>query len=421
MLAAPQRTPRGSRSEDAALGIAPGVEYVTASEFALMREEWNELLSSSGSDCLFLTWEWLYTWWKSLAEDRHLSIMTVRTGRDPSAEWQSELNPGLAPAISPAREGGVELRDRLRTGSRLIALAPFCLDSKAASRGRFLPEASFLGAGFVGSDYLDIIVRAGYETVAMEALTLELAQKRWSIRWTNMSRSRASAYRAAAGLQTRGWRAVDTTINVCPYISLAGETWESYLASLGAEHRYSFNRKWKRLNREFNVRFERAQTPQESRDSLALGIALHNARWRERGGSDAFHTHELIAFHREFSQLALRRGWLRLYTLRLNEAPVASIYGFLYRGKFYFYQSGFDPVFDKYSVGLVAMGLAIQAAIQEGAEEYDLLHGDEAYKRHWAREIRPLSRLELYPPVFGGWWRYLSRKAVRALRRRRFA
>jgi CelD/BcsL family acetyltransferase involved in cellulose biosynthesis len=410
MLATPQRTLHGSRSKDVAAqkphGIAASVRYVTACEFALMREEWNELLASSGADCLFLSWEWLSAWWKSLGEDRRLSIMTVRTG--------------LAPAISPAREGGVELTNRLRTGPRLIAIAPLCLDSKASTQGRFLPEAAFLGSGFAGSDYLDIIVRAGYETVAMEALTLELGQKRWCLRWTNMSCG-ASAYRAAVGLQTRGWQVIDTAINVCRYISLAGQTWDSYLASLGAEHRYGFNRKWKRLNREFNVRFEQAQTPDESRDSLALAIALHNARWRERGGSDAFHTPELVAFHHEFSQLALRRGWLRLYTLRLNEAPVASIYGFLYRGKFYFYQSGFDPAFDKYSVGLVAMGLAIQAAIQEGAEEYDLLHGDEAYKRHWAREIRPLSRLELHPPVFGGWLQYLARKAVRTLRRRRFA
>ena len=36
--------------------------------------------ASSDSDCIFLTWEWLYTWWKHLAEDRSLAILAVRRG-----------------------------------------------------------------------------------------------------------------------------------------------------------------------------------------------------------------------------------------------------------------------------------------------------------------------------------------------------
>jgi CelD/BcsL family acetyltransferase involved in cellulose biosynthesis len=125
---------------------------------------------------------------------------------------------------------------------------------------------------------------------------------------------------------------------------------------------------------------------------------LHNARWRDRGGSDAFDTPGLVAFHREFSRIALERGWLRLYVLRLDRKSAACLYGFLYGGTFYFYQSGFDSAYRKESVGLVSMGLSIKSAIEEGAEEYDLLHGNEEYKSHWSRESRELSRLELYPP-----------------------
>src|SRR5207245_43184 len=80
------------------------------------------------------------------------------------------------------------------------------------------------------------------------------------------------------------------------------------------------------------------------------------------------------------------RGWLRLSELRLDGRPAASLYGFRYRDTFSFYQSGFDPAYARDSVGLVTMGLAIRSAIEEGAAEYDLLHGDEAYKFQWARE-----------------------------------
>jgi len=55
--------------------------------------------------------------------------------------------------------------------------------------------------------------------------------------------------------------------------------------------------------------------------------------------------------------LALARDWLRLFVLRFDGKPAASLYGFRYNGVFYFYQSGFDPVYGKHSVGLVTMAL----------------------------------------------------------------
>ena len=93
------------------------------------------------------------------------------------------------------------------------------------------------------------------------------------------------------------------------------------------------------------------------------------------------------------------------------------MYGFRYGPVFYFYQSGFDPTYSQYSVGLITMGLAIQHALAEGAAEYDLLHGDEAYKFQWARTTRALCRLEVYPPHPREVLYRRTRQASRALRR----
>src|SRR6185503_3136994 len=121
-------------------------------------------------------------------------------------------------------------------------------------------------------------------------------------------------------------------------------------------------------------------------------------RRSSRGGSDAFHTPALLSFHDEMTRLALQKDWLRLFTLWLDDEPAASLYGFRYKSVFYFYQTGFDPRFNEFSVGLVTMGLAIKSALEEGAEQYDLLHGAERYKFHWASETRELGQLEFYPP-----------------------
>jgi CelD/BcsL family acetyltransferase involved in cellulose biosynthesis len=351
------------------------------SGFAALQQEWNELLQSSDSDGLFLTWEWLYTWWKHLAGDRRLSIRAVRC------------------------EG------------ELAALAPCGLRPPSLSRGRPLPVLEFLGSGSVGSDYLDVIVRRGREPEARRALASCLAGERLMLDWTQLKQGECQAAGVASTLGESGWSVAETGTNTCPFIPLAGRSWESYLATLGAEHRYNFHRKWKRLNRDYAVQFEQVRTGEQCRESIDLVIALHNLRWRDRGGSDAFNTPGLVGFHQEFSQVALERDWLRLYVLRLDGKPAACLYGFLYRRTFYFYQSGFDATYDKHSVGLVTMGLAIKSAIEEGAEEYDLLHGNEAYKSHWSRDSRELGRLEVYPPRGLGWICRSSVELERASRR----
>lgn len=347
------------------------VERITdESALVAIRGDWNELLQSSRADCFFLTWEWAATWWKYLGAPGRLIVLVVRHRGE------------------------------------LVALAPFRLRPSGLLRKQPFPVLEFLGSGFAGSDYLDVIVRRGYEDTAVDALAQELSSyrnvRRSSFKWNSLVRDRCLAVRIAERLNSRGWSVDEAQTNICPYIPLEGHSWESYLAGLGSEHRADFRRKWNRLNRDFDVRFEAAQTSDECAESIDLLIEQHNLRWRHRGGSDAFHTPELVGFHRELSQVALEKGWLRLYVLWLNGKPAASLYGFFYGEKFYFYQSGFDIAYEKYSVGMITMGLAIQSAIAEGAREYDLLHGDETYKSHWSSHHRPLTRLELYPAGMRG-------------------
>jgi CelD/BcsL family acetyltransferase involved in cellulose biosynthesis len=334
----------------------------SAWEFTRMRSEWSELLESSDADSLFLTWEWLHTWWKHLAGSRELSIYAARCGQE------------------------------------LIAIAPLAKHPPNLARGRPFSTLEFLGTGPVGSDYLDFIVRQGYETQAVKVLAGVLAAKRLALDWTQLKQSGCAADRIAGCLGDEGWTVSEARTNTCPFISLEGHTWDSYLATLSAEHRYSFKRKWNRLQQDFAVQLDEVTTEEQCLDAVGLVIKLHDLRWQDREGSDAFCSEALASFHHEWAELARQRGWLRLFVLRLNDKPVACLYGFCYRRVFYFYQSGFDPAFAKYSVGLVTMGLAIKNALEEGAREYDLLHGNERYKSHWCRTSHDLGRLELYPP-----------------------
>ena len=331
------------------------------SAFAALRPEWSELLEASDSDGFFLTWEWLSTWWKHLAEKRQILLLTVRSG------------------------------------AQLLAIAPFTLRPATLNRVPPLRCIELLGSGTVGSDYLDVIIRRGSEQEVVRTLAEHLTQGTHILTLGQLRSGHSSAQALATRLGSQGWSVAETTSEVCPFIRLA-PTWSGYLASLGSEHRYTFRRKLKRLTERFEMRLDVVRTEVERREALRLLVELHQRRWRERGKSEAFCSAALLAFHEEISALALQRGWLRLFVLRLDGRPVAALYGFRYRQIFYFYQSGFDPDWSKQSVGLVTLGLAIKRAFEEGADEVDLLHGDEAYKFHWAQGVRDLARIELYPP-----------------------
>lgn len=349
--------------------------------FESLREQWSELLEASASDCFFLTWEWLYTWWKHLAGNRRLFLLTVRHGEELAAVAPLARKPSFPPLLFPAG------------------------------------TLQFLGTGTAGSDYLDFIVRRGKEADVLPALAEYLVRENALLELAQIKRGNCLAAEFASQCVEHDWRLWETRINVCPTINLTGHTWDSYLATLGSEHRYNFRRKLRNLANRFDVRFEMARTEDERKDALATLVSLHTLRWRERGGSDAFFVPEHVSFHDELSSLALQQGRLRIFTLRLDGRPAASLYGYRHGRVFYFYQSGFDPSFASSSVGLIAMGLAIKSAIEEGAEEYDLLHGAEQYKFQWAHETRELGRLELYPPGLGGFIRKHLRGGTRATKK----
>src|SRR5207244_5706849 len=177
-----------------------------------------------------------------------------------------------------------------------------------------------------GSDYLDIIVRSGWEADAVAAIEQFIQSERMPLRLLHLGPS-AMAEHLASRLVAAGWRQTTTAGGTCPYIPLAGHTWDSYLAALGASHRANVRRRIRALEQTFDVRFERVTTEAQRREAMPRLVQYHERRFDERG--TAFSTESLRAFHDEVTKRALDRGWLRMFVLRLNDMPVAVMYGFL--------------------------------------------------------------------------------------------
>ena len=335
--------------------------------FTTLRPEWNSLLHASTANCPFLTWEWLHSWWVHVGRASALRIATVRVDGE------------------------------------LIAIAPFRLTPGP------LPRLEMLGTGEAGSDYLDVIIRRGHEADAAAALETFFESQNATLQLTHLSQA-ASANDVAERLIASGWRAETTHGGTCPYIPLAGHTWDSFLATLGSSHRANVRRRIRGLEK-LEMSFTRVVTQAERAEALAALVGWHERRFNERG--TAFMNDELRAFHNEVTKRTLDR-WLRMYVLRLNGAPVAVMYGFLFAGKFYFFQHGFDDQYQQHSVGLVLMALSIRASIAEGAAEFDMLWGTEGYKSLWTSDTRELRNIRLFPRTFDG---LVQRGLFRARRR----
>jgi CelD/BcsL family acetyltransferase involved in cellulose biosynthesis len=336
------------------------VDLVDApARFAAIREEWNELLASSWSDSPFLTWEWLYPWWTHLGGSRRLAIVAVRDG------------------------------------GRLVAVAPFCVRRRLTLFRRW----ELLGTGCAGSDYLDAIVRKGREAEAARALADFVRARSIALRLEHLAPD-SSLSRLAAPLVESGWTARSLEHGVCPYIRLAGHSWESFLATIGPSSRATTRRRLRLLDRRFVVQFQPARGATDRALALSKLFEFHEARFGRRG--TAFRGRPLRTFHLDATERLAETGVLRLYTLRLDGAVAAVMYGLSFKQRFFFYQHGHDAKFHAHGVGRALLDLSIRSAIDEGLAEFDLLFGSESYKSAWTNDSRQLSRLDLFPAHAGG-------------------
>jgi CelD/BcsL family acetyltransferase involved in cellulose biosynthesis len=346
---------------------APVTEIITdTAGFRELREEWTELLRCSGCSCLFLTWEWMFTWWQHLGGSRRRHLITVR-------------------------------QDGL-----LIAIAPLALCPPRLKRLKPFQALEFLAAGSVGSDYLSFLVRRGYEEAALAQLSISLTGTAVMLELARVDATSFVMVALALELKQAGWQPMRVSTNFSPCLDLQGHTWESYCNGLNHSHRRDLKKRLAALHKAFEVRFELVASESQRAEMMAAFIQLHLRRWSAQGGSDALGGEDLQDFHRALSAMLFERGWLRLYTLWLDGKPAAIIYLFKHEGVFYYYQTSFDLEYGKYGIGTLILAMAIKAAIAEGALEFDFLHDDEPYKYLWAKEERELIRLDLFPPGYHG-------------------
>ncbi|MDP9235857.1 MAG: GNAT family N-acetyltransferase [Chloroflexota bacterium] len=301
--------------------------------FERVSGEWAGLLSQCAAPVPFVTPAWQRVWLAHFLGDRNVRILTAREGE------------------------------------RLIGVAPLLINGDGAE----------LVGHYSICDYMDVVVTPGFEASFFASMFERLSADRISTLELRgileSSPTCASITEAAAGF---GYGAEREEEALSPSVELPG-TWEEYLGSLSKKDRHELRRKLRRLESaggtvELRVVTERAEA------ETMLDTLFHLMRISSHHKEEFLDRPGMQEFFREMTAVMAAEGMLRLYFLTFDGQAVASVLNFDLVGRLYMYNSGYDPGYSHYAVGLMSKTLLIKDAIENGRTCVDFLRGDESYK-----------------------------------------
>jgi len=338
------------------------VTLIKEAEFDLLREEWNALLDRSSSDGVFLRWEWVHTWWKIFHKNRTLFILT-------------------------ARQDG-----------RLVGIAPFFIEPAIFPKPRCLRFCS----DELSPDYMDLILEKGQEGPATQAIVQHVLRNagEWDI--ICLDNLRAGSTLLADGLFDGLAHAGKVSFS-CPYIPIQG-TFDDYVRSRAILATLGLDKKHKRLFQKPGMRHFIVKDPKTLPRAIDDLFAIHKMRYAFKGVRSTFADGGVKRFHGELSRLFLKEEILNLHLIYDDQTPVSAFYTFKYKKKVYFFQSAFNPLYMKWSAGVVIFRMVLQQAFAEGFSEFDMLKGNEAYKFNWSDVARDEMNLSVYNRTLRGQW-----------------
>ena len=332
------------------------------SEGALITtQEWEGLLARSASNVVFMTWQWQWLWWRHFGEQEgcQLHLLAIRDGGGALV--------GIAPLfvtlepLPPARPYTPGL-------------------PRPVGEGQPVRVVRMVGNIEV-ADYLDIICpperQADVWGVVLDYLLAHRTE--WDFIDFHSLPEFSRSWQVLAGVaEARGLTAQTLPEDVCPVVQLPGD-WHTYLMSLRKKDRHELRRKVRKLEGRDDVRWY--LVPTDDRQALTEKMQAFLDLHRKSGSGKArFMDARMERFFLSMASELADTGWLDLAMLEVGREPASAYFSFHYGDRLYLYNSGYNPAFAPYSVGVALLAYRIHKAILQGIRYFDFLRGDEPYK-----------------------------------------
>jgi CelD/BcsL family acetyltransferase involved in cellulose biosynthesis len=352
----------------------------TESELQRLEPTWNTVLDASYTDLIFLTFEWLSTWWRHFGKAHELFVIVVKD--------HAEIL-GIAPLMISLRDG---FRLLQTLGSSSMDYVDFIIVDKCSRES--VMEAIF--RTIASNESWDFFVLDG---IHKESSSVDLIQK---------VVSRIPRYSTSIS---------DSQVSI--YVPI-DKSWDSYWRTLKSGFRKNSKRQIRRLReQEATVVYERATTPSTIALYMQELITHHLLRWKD--ADDLFKRPVARSFLRDVAQRFATKQWLNLSVMLVNGQTAAIEFGFEYAGRYYSYANVHVEQFATYSVGRLLTLHVIEDVFSRGLAEFDLLVGDESYKFDFNPNIRQLLSFQMCRPglrsrIAWNWFRSVRPKLEDAVR-----
>ena len=312
--------------------------------FQEIENEWESILRDSPADTLFLTSQWQEVWWDTFGDDHTMVGFTYPASNE------------VAAIASLAKSGDT---------------------------------VSFMGSEDT-FDYNDFLIRPGHEEGFYQTLLECMEEQEFSmLRLVSLRESSPTLEMLPDMARKLGYTVEVEEEDVTSGIGLPG-TWDEYLGLLNKKDRHELRRKIRRMDSQTDWKWYSVTDPAEVKECLGEFIKLMR---QSRADKDEFMTPERERFFYNITQRMSELGLLQLYFLEMDGTTVATSLCFDYGGSRLLYNSGYDPEYAYYSVGLLLNAMCLKDAIERGLTYFDFLRGPEPYKAHLGGQQRNLYQM----------------------------
>ncbi|MBC8281738.1 MAG: GNAT family N-acetyltransferase, partial [Chloroflexi bacterium] len=288
--------------------------------FQEIETEWESVLQDSAEDTLFLTSQWQKVWWDTFGEDHTMCGFTYPA---------SSTTNGVAAIASLAKSGDT---------------------------------VSFMGSEDT-FDYNDFLIRPGHEAGFYQTLLDCMKDQDFNmLRLVSLRENSPTLEMLPDMARKQGYTVEVEEEDVTSGIDLPG-TWDEYLGLLNKKDRHELRRKLRRMDAQTDWKWYSVTEPAEVKERLGEFINLMR---QSRADKDEFMTPERERFFYNITQRMAEMGQLQLYFLDMDGSTVATSLCFDYGGSRLLYNSGYDPEYAYYSVGLLLNAMCLKDAIERG-------------------------------------------------------
>lgn len=328
-----------------------------SSQFYALKDEWNSLLQKSHTNTIFLTWEWVYTWWEVFGEGGDLFIITVRNEK-----------------------------------GELVGIAPLFI--KKTKYYKFpVKEITFIGIGH--SDRQDFIILKNDTAIIKEIVSkIYEGKDKWDIVHLDQI---PSASLLVSGCLSMNFKPEIEFSSLCPYLNIEND-WENYFNSLDRRFRYDIRTKTKQLNNLGRYEFKLVRRVNNIGELLTYIEDIEIKSKKNNTEEAFFSVGKNKYFLSKFLTLSMGNNWLAFSTLTVDNNLLAYSLGFIFNNIHYGYNTAYDINYHKYSPGKIVINETIKWFFENKnvIKMFDFSRGGTDIKAKWTSEVQKHLRIVFF-------------------------